>query len=508
MTARRRWALVGAGTLVLLGIVVGAVVTSRDSTDSVSSAPAATAAQRSDAVTRPDGYTPAFRAGECDRTVTDVAPEATCGVLVVPEDRAEPGGRTIEIGVVRRDPPTPSSGPPVVVLDINELASRSVLPDGATTYFLWVRGLASMACSEVPPVWTAALSRPVDDPEAISSKAATARACADRLWAEDVRVAGYTMLEMAADLRDLVQVLGLGRVTVSASGLTTTAAAYFARTNPGSVAALLFANPTPPGRSTLADPTGTLVRGFGRLADRCSQDDECVARNGDLAEAYRDRFRELEQAPVTVTTRALSGAGPFRVQLDGSRLAAGLRTAMQSSERLGDVPGAVAAATPELIAAASINEDVNIHIGSSPFSAAYLSWTCTYDRRLNRTAQISDTEHPEFAGANDASFGPVCDSWSVAPVLEQLSQPLELDVPALLVEGGFSIAGINGWSDEMAELLPQAQVLRLDTLSEDAVFTPLPCLRQIRRQFVADPTDPLDLQACSAESPPIEFAPT
>ena len=134
-----------------------------------------------------------------------------------------------------------------------------------------------------------------------------------------------------------------------------------------------------------------------------------------------------------------------------------------------------------------------------------LSFMCSYDDRVNRTSEVSDSELAQFAGANNPALQPLCAAWDVPDVFDRVSQPLSGDLPVLLVEGGLSAAGVNAWSELMAANLPNATVLRLPTLSEDVSYVQPPCLRAIRRAFHARPDAKLSVSACEGASPPIEF---
>ena len=499
-----RWVAVGAVALVAV-LIASLIAVTRSGEERAGSA-ASTASARGDEVSRPLGYRPRFVAAECDAETLAADPGSSCGTLHVPQSRADPGGPTIELYVRRRRAATARAGAaPVIVLDLGEPFATSSLPAGAPTYFLWLRGYTSHRCDELAAVWLDTLVQRDDAPDAIAARGQATGACRSRLWNEGVRMDGFTLLEAADDVRDLALALHLPRVTVAAGGLTSPAAVRFARSNPGLVEALLLTNPTPPGQSTWADPAGTLSRQFDHLADLCRVDRACDARFGDLRSMYRARFLDLTVRPQLVTTLSLTGAGPYAVLVDGRRLAEALRVTMQDSTRLGLIPAAIVDADAGLVGAAAINDDVNDLFGPDAYAAAYLAWRCPYDWPLNRTAAISDAQHPEFAGADAPGMSAACAAWSARSLVDELSGPLELDVPVLLVEGGFSVAGANRWAESMAESLPRATVLRMETLGENVLFTNTPCLRSLRRRFVADPSADLDVASCERRSPPIEF---
>jgi pimeloyl-ACP methyl ester carboxylesterase len=320
-----------------------------------------------------------------------------------------------------------------------------------------------------------------------------------------MQLEGYNTAEAADDIRDLVLALGLEEVSVAAGGYTAPSAVAFVRSNPGLVRSVLLTNPTPPGESVLADPATSLGRSFDGLIALCEKDPTCGPAFDGLDERYDARFQVLRSQPVGVSTRAISGSGPYDVLLDGRRLGAALESAMRNTGRLGLVPSAVVGASDELTAAAGIDEDVNFFIRDQAPSAAFLSITCSYDARLNRTAEISDAARRQFSGANEPTFGRMCESWGVPSVYDQLSRPLDVDLPVLLASGDLSVSGVNDWAGSLAGTLSDATVVRVPTMSEDLAFAPPPCLGDLRRDFVADPGAPLDVAGCERDVPAIEF---
>ncbi len=508
---RRRWVVPIVAAVAVL-VVTGAVLARPRGEDTGGDEmERATATPASDEVTRPDGYEPEFDTTECPADVTAAVPEATCGELEVPEYRGAPEGRSLRLAVVKV--PAPDSAPaadPVVVLDVNEPAALTSLRGATDVYSLGLRGFTTdgdvpLTCPELQAVWSDTLQLRADDPEAIERRVEASDTCAARLRAAGVQLEGYNMAEAANDIRDLVDVLDLGQVSVAAGGYTTTAATAFARSNPGAVSSLLLTNPTPPGDSPLEDPAGALARSFEEVGELCRSDADCNEAYPDLEARFEQRYEELQARPRRVATRSLSGTGPHDVLLDGRRLAAAVESAMRESARLGLVPSAVQTASDELTAAAGIDEDINFFVSEQAPTAAFLSITCSYDAPLNRTAEISDAARRQFAGANEATFAPMCDSWGVPSVYDRVSQPLDSQVPALLAVGDLSVSGVNDWAGSMAAMLPNATVVRVPSMSEDLAFSPPPCLRELRREFVVDPAARHDGAACERDVAPIEF---
>jgi TAP-like protein len=193
------------------------------------------------------------------------------------------------------------------------------------------------------------------------------------------------------------------------------------------------------------------------------------------------------------------------VLLDGLRWAAALESALYQSNRLGLVPEAISGASDELVAAAAIDQEVKRAIVPGALAAATLSYVCSYDAGPNRTAEISSAAMPEFAGANEANYGDLCEAWDTPSVYDELSQPMLGDVPVLMAQGSISVSGTRDWAGAMADQLDDATVIRFPTMSEDLAYSPPPCLRRLRNQFVVDPDASLDVEHCEQQSPPVTF---
>lgn len=465
------------------------------------------------AISKPIGYKPVFRIVDCAPSVSMASPDAACGTLEVPEIRLEPDGQSIKVDVVKAPASQKTTAPPVLLLDVNEGLADSPLREIADVYAVTLRGFGPsssqrLACPQLPQQWLATLNTAPDQPSAIEAKAAAVLECGTNLRDNKVRLDGYTMLEVAADLRDLAYALKMDRVSISSDGYSTPAAVTFALMNPNAIESLMITNPIPPGRSSLANPALNLSKAFERIVGLCNQDLQCGTKFSDLATTFEQLVQDFDSTPRLVTTEPLGSVGnTVQVYLDGRRFSAALATAVQSSAQLGVIPTALSpgGVSDELLAAISINSDVQLFAGPTSTPAALLSYYCSYDWSFARTAELSDLALRQFAGATNPAFKQLCAAWDVPSVSTQLSRPLTGDLPVLLVEGGLSSSGVNGWADEMAKPLDNATVIKFETLSEDASFVQPACLRDIRKAFLLNPTRPVNALGCDNSTPPIEF---
>ena len=145
----RRWPVVGAA--VLLVIVLAGLGLARVRSHSSPHAAASTG------VVAPKNYVPQYREASCQANVVQVAPEATCGTLTVPEDRSKPAGKQISLQVYRAPPrmPGPAVAPSIDVCGCED-AGNSVTRDHAELIHLALRGFSGsdpeLMCPEVSAV--------------------------------------------------------------------------------------------------------------------------------------------------------------------------------------------------------------------------------------------------------------------------------------------------------------------------------------------------------------------
>ena len=119
-------------------------------------------------IVAPKGYTPRFVNITCPAPIHNDTPDATCGDLVVPQDRSKPNGKSIRLLVTRV--PVETAGPPEPpTIDIggHDSAASSPVRNHSELIQIGDRGFGdstpNLACPEVAPVLQDALARPSND---------------------------------------------------------------------------------------------------------------------------------------------------------------------------------------------------------------------------------------------------------------------------------------------------------------------------------------------------------
>ena len=312
---RRRRRITAA--MVGVALLVAAVIAASLIRDPSSSSPPA-----ADGVPAAVGYTPTYEARSCPDDVQEAVPGATCGTLVVPEDRTQP-----ETGI-RCASWSPSPGSrgghlrPCRRLrrgHVGELTGAR--PRGGDPAHL-SRGRAVrpvLTCPEYAAVAPAGLARPLRDPLTISQGSAALAACHARLQAAGIDTDHYTYEDTGADVLDLLRALHLDDVHLVSGYVATIGALFVVRTAPSAIRSLTLQGPVVPGASSYTDPTAHLAEAFDQYIELCEEDASCAAL-GDLRVAYSEGHQSYETSPATVVGDD-GGGGKHDVFLDGDRLA-------------------------------------------------------------------------------------------------------------------------------------------------------------------------------------------
>jgi hypothetical protein len=135
--------------------------------------------------------------------------------------------------------------------------------------------------------------------------------------------------------------------------------------------------------------------------------------------------------------------------------------------------------------------------------AVVVSNLCSYPSARSPLAADSSVVDPELAGVDAGAMWWVCAAWAMpnAPNAEAL---VASTVPALFVVE--PLDAINPQQPELIAGFPNADVLRLPSAVGALAQGNLPCLDELRRTFLANPTRHLDTTDCATQSPPINFA--
>jgi hypothetical protein len=510
-SGRHRWVLLAAAVVVVVAVV--AVVVSRSISHSTSSV----AVRPPVGITTPTRYTPRYVTTQCPSSVLSVASDATCGHLIVPQNRNSPAGKQVSLLVTTAPPRLsgPTIDPTIDVCGCENLGS-SLARDHSELIHVAMRGYVDsnpeLTCPEMTPILTSGLASASLDPTELARGSAAMRHCRARLVATGIDPAQYNYDTAAHDLLDLMVAMHIQRANFIAFEGADAEVFDVLRKAPAAVRSITLDNPPPPGTTTLSDPIGDLAGAFNRFVDLCDADPICRPAYPNL----RQGGGKLAAHPSLVTTANPNGSNlpPVRILIDGPRAADALAYGLSQPSVYPLIPQAIdptnqAAALATIAAAAAQNDMPPPDAGA--FWGAAASYICAYDLNTQNVQGETLEAHtlPQFTRAQTAQWTQWCKPWNVPDISSTLSQPVVSNVPALFFRGDLAPDGNPNWIPTIARGLSNVQTIVFPTLGSDLLANGPPCLSTLRREFLANPNTILDTTGCEKHSPRIQFvAPT
>ncbi|HTL83571.1 MAG TPA: adenylate/guanylate cyclase domain-containing protein, partial [Acidimicrobiia bacterium] len=506
---RRVWiAPVAALVVVLIAVALVIVVPSNDKH------PIAAAAR----------YTARIENVACRSSVRALVPTATCGVLSVPENRARPEGRWIQVKFVRYPARHAATTDPVVevatALDAAEIVddpSQSPVRDTSDLIVFGGRGLGSsvpsLTCPEFEAIAPAILRHPENDAATVAKSQAALRTCHDRLVRAGVDLDHYTTLDEADDVIDLARGLHLQHLNLQAIWDGARVALAVAHEAPDVVRTMTLVDPEVPRSSFMADPTASLGVAFDRYAALCAADARCHDAYPDLEQTlHADVVGQTAHPELARAADVISGVLRVRVKhpgvlVDGDRLAQGLAAVLTSSLR--NMPLLAAGiAHPNVVVNASLAAAQNFPLLLKDFPwGGFLSRMCSYEMYTRSTgAAVAAAARAEYSGYDDPAYQWTCAAWPVAKQPETAFAPVSGDTPTLLVEQGLDPRLEPEAASQLGAGLAHLSVLSFGTLPGGTLPGEFPpCYNTVREQFVQHPDRALDTAGCAAQTPRIAF---
>ncbi len=213
--------------------------------------------------------------------------EADCGTLVVPENRADPKSRLIALPVTRiharsDHPAKPifrlEGGPGITNTQFKNASRFAADHDIVLVGYRGMDGSVRLDCPEVE----SALKHSTDflDETSFRERADAFRACADRLTAEGVDLAGYSLPQRVDDLEAARKALGYDRIDLLSESAGTRTAMIYSWRYPKSIHRSVMIGANPPGHFLWdAKTTGEQIHRYAAL---CAQDESCRSRTPNL----------------------------------------------------------------------------------------------------------------------------------------------------------------------------------------------------------------------------------
>lgn len=429
-----------------------------------------------------------------------------CGDLIVREDRSNPDSPAIRIhvGIVPPLDPTNAQPDPVVYLDggpggwsLYWVGFRSELTDMYRNRELIVfdqRGIGfsepALDCPELIDFYYEYLpvDLPVDEAEWLSEQRLAQ--CRDRLVANGINLAAYTSAASAADLEDLRTTLGYDQWNLYGISYGTRLALTAMRDFPEGIRSVVIDSVLPLQADNLMEVPTLAENVFRELFDACAADERCSTNFPELENHFYDLANRLDDDPVTVNVRHPITGVTHQMLINGYAIRNSLFTSLYSTSTIPTLPRMIYDAYDGNYA--DIAEEIFYNIvGFEFFSIGmYYSVNCS-DEIMFRSAddyRAADEAYPHQEDSFDSQFYVKnCNLWDVPRAGEVEMQPVESDIPTLLIAGQFDPITPASYAFDAAETLYNSYVFVFPGTGHGTTFDN-GCAARIAAAFVDNPT--------------------
>lgn len=427
-----------------------------------------------------------------------------CGYVIVPEDRSQPAGRTIKIGlaIVKSHSPRPQPDPVIVLNGGPGGRLIEYLPDALRLFdmllatrdviFYDQRGAGwsqpALNCPELDPLDqqdAAGLETPLD------LRVAAFTACRDRLQSAGIDLSAYNTAENAADFNDLRVTLGYPQVNLFGVSYGTILGQVILRDTPTGIRSAVLDSMYPLDSHLFnATPAG-LTRYFETVFANCDADALCHVAYPDVRTVFDQLFDQIRQTPLMLNVRHPISGDTYTLTLDAARFVNGLLQTepRQIPARLFDLrDGEYAAwqtAIEHQIEAAYRGGFGGLSLG------AKVSVLCS-----QRLAQVdldqfnaTITQYPINAGLRDslAADQAVCARWPAHAIDERDAEPVHSAVPTLMLFGEYDPGVSVEYAQHIAATLDTSYTYLVPNAGHYALGNGSACTQSVLFAFLNDP---------------------
>ena len=478
---------------------------------------------------------PRFEPAPCPKLEgAEALADATCGYLVVPEDRSRPYGRTIRLMVAKYparsvekqpDPVIYLAGGPgdIAPLEVNGLITADFIRD-RDILVVSQRGTMfsepALTCTSIDDFARVALGLRFYSEATKRAHLAATEVCHRKLTATGAVLSAYNSTESAADFADLRNVLGYTAWNVYGTSYGSYLAQTLMRDHPDGIRSVVLDSVLPTTYSVPANWWNARA-GFDNLFQACAAETACNAAHPRLAETFSRLVNKLEAEPLTTTVSDPTTGENLEVVLDGGALVDWLRNqnyAVSSLRAAPDRLDGLAAGRPEAIAAiakdrASRAPPSGPNIPALGYGLA-LGVSCREDYPFATSDELAAAGRDAFPSypvsvtregiGGWAYFNEDCrDVWRVPAAPEPMRQPVASAIPTLLISGSFDTLTSLAGAKAAAVGLSSATIISIPGIGH-FVSPNSPCAQRVIVSFLGDPAAPD--ASCVAGLTPQTFA--
>jgi len=473
-------------------------------------------------------YVPAYEETSCPfEAPSDVT--VTCGFAILPEDRTGDPSKTIRLAVAvfhsTNEHPAPDPvmflqggpGGEAVQLSANAfdiLIAPHLPARDYVTFDQRGTGLSEPAlkCDELDKVFRQDIYGTIasDTRELVYKNAFLS--CNGLLRVSGIDLNAYTTAESAADLKDIVQLLGYEKVNLYGASYGTRLALVTMRNHPQIVKAAILDSVVPVEANVLSKYPDSVNSALSQLFVACAVDPKCNSAYPNLETVFWELVQELDANPITVTTSAYPN-GTVTESVDGSYLMSVVLGSIKTSDFIETAPQTIYRVKGKDYSTLLAAQYSLPYAFDGINAGLYISMMChehalaaTQDELQISSDQLDVQKHiwRPFYGEVEEIYK-ACQSWgSVGPYSGE-NDAVSSDIPSLVIEGTYDPATPPFFGHQVADKLPNSFYFEFPNQGHVPTGADSTgCAMQVAVDFLEDPTVEPD-RTCLNELPRVEF---
>lgn len=434
--------------------------------------------------------------------------QAECGYVIVPEDRANPGGPTIRLAVavfksasrsVEPDPIIFLQGGPGggAIADFGPyLGPIWSLAMGRDVIFLDQRGTGlsepSLLCNELTDLIYSTLDKQFSPQESAEMELKASLACRDRLLSQGVNLPAYTNRANAADVNDVRAALGYDTWNLYGVSYGTELALTVMRDFPDTVRSAVLDSVVPLQADLMADGPVTMRRVLDQLFTGCAADAACQRAYPDLERVTFQLIADLDKSPVELTLSNSARGERYNTLITGDVLFDTIFISFYITPFIPRLPAMIYTARDgDYRLLREIASETTFAFEDISY-ALYYSVTCENEfpfsspDRAKIASMVTPPELRERETVNAEALFNLCAVWGMEPAPAAESQAVTSAIPTLVLSGEYDPVTPPTYGEIAARTLENSHVFTFPGLGHGVLLDG--CASGMIIDFVIDPS--------------------
>lgn len=418
----------------------------------------------------------------------DMRGRGECGRLAVPENPAEPAGRSISLNLVRIPAlaavPEPDpvfvlvGGPGEAATDLRHRLPPLFRRLNRKRDIVLVDQRGTGESNPLDCKIFDALDFALPSRESLPLQSARLRECLDGFDA-DLRF--YTTPFFVDDLDAVRRALGYEKINLWGGSYGSRAALVYMRRHPASVRAAILDSVAPFEIQLPLHARADADAALKRLLAHCHRLPACAESYGDLEAKTRSLIAQLDEAPQVLELEHPIRQEPIQLHMDGQLLANLIRLGLYQRELSPLLPLALDAASRNDFRPLMVLLAVSEEIAESLSLGLQQTILCTED--IMRPWPKEESADDSILQLDLLSHLPEqCRGWPEGELPENYFHPVESALPVLLLSGELDPVTPPRWADVAARTLSNSRHIRVK--GGHHIVSHLGCVRNLAERFI------------------------